>query len=210
MVYQDHPVACSDDNVSIVVKTLPDEHFPDSGIPQKLRTQKTAWTPHTQAESGCNLWHPAIGYCAEVRVVHSGPLTTRNPTCGIWKPKMDTSASKYFETGIISLLAADNQNKECASAILLEGFLSKGWICLVKYPSLISVTMDPESSSDGTSRPNRSIGMAGHWETALLISFCFTSELTVLDNVWTRSSYFVAGIGDFNGSTSAPLPWPCR
>ena len=62
-----------------------------------------------------------------------------------------TLALKYFETSIISLLAADSRNKECASAILLEDLLSKGWICLTKYPSHISVTMDPESSNDGTS-----------------------------------------------------------
>ena len=76
----------------------------------------------------------------------------------------------------------------------------------MKYPSRISITMDPESSNDGTSQPNKSIGIAGHCETALLISFCFTSELMALVSVRTRSSYLLAGIGDINGSTTAPLP----
>ena len=135
-----------------------------------------------------------------------GSLTTRNPTRGIRKPKTDTSASKYFQTGITSLLAADNRNMECASAILLEDFFSKGCICLMKYPSRISVTMDPESSNDGTSRPNKSIGMAGHCKTALLTNFCFSSKLTALVSVRIRSSYLLAGIGDISGSTKAPLP----
>ena len=70
----------------------------------------------------------------------------------------------------------------------------------------MSVTMDPESSNDGTSRPNKSIGIAGHCETALLINFCFTSELTALVSVRTRSSYLLVGIGDVSGSTTALLP----
>ena len=128
-----------------------------------------------------------------------GSLTTRNTTHGIQKPNKVTSALKYFKTGIISLLAPDSQNKECASAILLEDLFGKGWICLIKYPSRISVTMDPESSNDGTSQPNKSIGIAGHCETALFITLCFISELMALVSVRTKSSYVLAGIGDING-----------
>ena len=68
--------------------------------------------------------------------------------------------------------------------------------------------MDPESSNDGTSQPNKSIGIAGHCETALLINFCFTSELTALVSVQTRSSYLLVAIGDVSGSTTALLPDP--
>ena len=131
----------------------------------------------------------------------------RNPTHGIRKPNKVTSASKYLETGIISLLAADNRNIVCASANLLEDLFNKGWICLVKYPLRISVTMDPESSSDGTCQPNKSIGTARHCETALCITLFFTFKLTAwLINVRTKSSYLLAAIGDITGSTAAPFP----
>ena len=83
----DHPVACSDGNASKVGKILLDEHFLDSGIPQKLHTQKTSQTLHTQAELGYNLLHPVIGYCVEGSRSTFGSLTTRNPTHGIRKPK---------------------------------------------------------------------------------------------------------------------------
>ena len=83
-----------------------------------------------------------------------------------------------------SLLAADKRNMECASANLPEDLPSNGWIFLVKYPLHISVTMDPESSNDGTFQPNKSIGIAGHCETALCMTLYFISELTAwLDNV---------------------------
>ena len=119
------------------------------------------------------------------------------------------SASKYFEIGMISLLVVDNRNMECASANLPEDLPNKGWIFLVKYPSHISVTMDPESSHDGTFRPNKSIGIAGHCETALCITLCFVSEFMVwLDSVRIISLYRLAGIGDNIGSTGAPFPWP--
>ena len=131
----------------------------------------------------------------------------RNPTHGIQKPNRVMCASKYLETGIISLLAADNRNIECTSDNLLEDLLNKGWIFLVKYPSQISVTMDPESSNDGTCQPNKSIGTAGHCETALCITLCFTSELTAwLVSVRIKSSYLLAGIGVTIGSTGAPFP----
>ena len=131
----------------------------------------------------------------------------RNPTCGIQKPNKVTSASKYLETGIISLLAADNQNIECASANLLEDLFNKSWIFLIKYPLQISVTMDPESSNDGTCQPSKSIGTAGHCETALCITLCFTSKLTAwLVSVQINSLYLLAGIGDNIESTTAPFP----
>ena len=65
---------------------------------------------------------------------------------------------------------------ECASANLLEDLFNEGRIFLVKYPSQTSVTMDPESSNDGTSRSNKSIGTAGHCETALCMTLCFISR----------------------------------
>ena len=104
---------------------------------------------------------------------------------------------------------ADNRNMECASVNSPGDLLSNGKIFLVKYPSRMSVTMDPESSNDGTFWPNKSIGIAGHCETALCITFCFILEDTaLLDNVWIISLKWLVGIGDVNGSTVAPFPWP--
>ena len=139
-----------------------------------------------------------------------GSFTTRNPTHRILKPRRVTSASKYFETGITSLFVADSRNRECASVNSLEDLLSNGRIFLIKYPSHTSVTMDPESSNDGTFQPKRSIGgIAGHCETALCITFCFVSEDTaLLDNVQIMSSNLSMGIDVANGSPLAPFPWP--
>ena len=157
-MYLDHPAVCSDDNASKVGKIPLDEHFLGSGTPQKPRTQKTSQTPSHPSQIRLQPITPGNWVLCWGSRSLFGSLTTRNPTRGIQKPKTDTSASKYFKTSMISLLAADSRNKECASAILLEDFFSKGWICLTKYPSCISVTMDPESSNDGTSQPNKSIG----------------------------------------------------
>ena len=78
---------------------------------------------------------------------------------------------------------------ECALANLPEDLLSNGKIVLVKYPSHINVTMDPELSNDGTFRLNKSIGIRGHCKTALCITFCFISEvMALLDNVQIISS----------------------
>ena len=69
--------------------------------------------------------------------------------------------------------------------------------------------MDPELINDGTFRPKRSIGIAGHCETALCITFCFVSEdMALLDNVWIMSSNLSMGIDVANGSTLAPSPDP--
>ena len=64
------------------------------------------------------------------------------------KTKQSNVSFKYLETGITSLLAADNQNNECASVKSPADFFNKGKIFLIKYPSRMSVTIDPESSKD--------------------------------------------------------------
>ena len=66
---------------------------------------------------------------------------------------------------------ADNRNNECASVKSPVGLFSNGKIFLVKYPSRISVTIDPESSNNGTFQPKRSIGTAGHYETPFALPF---------------------------------------
>ena len=73
----------------------------------------------------------------------------------------------------------------------------------------ISITIDPESSKDGTFWPRRSIGTAGHCKMALCIMHCLVSkETALLDKVWVISSNQDVGISDDNGSTLAPFPWP--
>ena len=137
-----------------------------------------------------------------------GSFTTRNPTCRTLKPRMVTLASKYFDTGITSLLATDNQNK-CTSVKSATGFWSKGKIFLVKYPSWMNVTIDAESSKEGTFWPRRSIGTAGHCKTALCTMRCLVSkETTLLNKVWVMSSNLDIGITDNNGSTLVPSPRP--
>ena len=115
------------------------------------------------------------------------------------------SASKYLETGITLLLAADNQNSECASIRSPADFLNKGKIFLVKYPSHISVTINPESSKDGIFWPRITMVMDGRCETALFKMYCLVSKDTALFvNVWRISSNLAAGTDDDNGLILTP------
>ena len=107
-----------------------------------------------------------------------GSFTTRNPTCGTVKLSSVTSASKYFETGITSLLAANNQNNECASARSPADLFNKGKIFLLKYFSHINITIDPESRRDGIFWPRMSIVMDRHCEIALFNTHCLVSKDT--------------------------------
>ena len=61
-----------------------------------------------------------------------GSFTTRNPTDGIRNPSIETSASKYLETGISWLLAAERWNNECASANSSAVQRNKGKMFLLK------------------------------------------------------------------------------
>ena len=107
-----------------------------------------------------------------------GSLTTRNPTCSTVKPSSVRSASKYFETGITTLLAADNRNNKCASVKSPADLFNKHKIFLLKYFSRINITIDPESRRDGIFWPRMSIVMDGHCETALFNTCCLVSKDT--------------------------------
>ena len=138
-----------------------------------------------------------------------GFFTTRNPTCGIVKPSRVTSASKYFETGITSLLSADNRNNKCASVKSPADLFNKGKIFLVKYPSCMSVTIDPESRRDGIFWPRISMVMDGHCETALLRMRCLVSKETAwFVKVSRISSNFAAWKGGECGPTLTPSLHP--
>ena len=91
-----------------------------------------------------------------------GSFTIRNPTCGILKPRIVMSSLKYFETSITSLLVADNRNNKCASVNSPMKPFNKGRIFFRKYPLYIKVTIDPESSKDGTYWHRMSIETDGH------------------------------------------------
>ena len=140
-----------------------------------------------------------------------GSFTTRNLTWGIVKPSRVTSASKYLETGITSLLAANNWNNECASVKLPVDFFNKGKMFLLKHCSWIRVTIDPESSKDGIFWLRISMEMDGYCEIALFKMRCLVSEdTTLLVNVWSISWNWAARIDGGVGSTlTLPLhPWP--
>ena len=127
------------------------------------------------------------------------------------KPSNVTLASKYFETGITSLLAADNQNSECASVKSPADLFNKGKMFLLKYLSHINITIDPESRSDGIFWPRMSMVMDGHCKTALLSTCCLVSKDTAwFVRVQKISSNLAAGMEDDSGSTLTPPlhPWP--
>ena len=66
---------------------------------------------------------------------------------------------------------------------------NKGSTCFLKWPSRMSITMDPESSKDGIFWPNISMEMDRHSETALFNTRCLVSEDTaLLLNVLSMSS----------------------
>ena len=123
-----------------------------------------------------------------------------------------TSASKYFETGMIWFLTVDNWNSECDLVMSPAKPFSRGRICLVKYPSHTKVTIEPEPNNDGTFRPMSSIDTEGHCKTALLITHCFVSlDMALLDSIFTNSSNFGLLTEDDRRSVEAPLlclwPW---
>ena len=115
------------------------------------------------------------------------------------------SASKYFETGITSLLAADNRNNECASVKSPADLFNWGKIFLVKCPSRMNITIDPESRRDGIFWPRISMVMDGHCKTALLRMRCLVSKETAwFVKVSRISSNFAAGKEGECGPTLTP------
>ena len=77
-----------------------DEPCLGTGNFQKLQIHMLSQTPHTQAKSDCIQLPLVIGYYVGARGPAFGSLTTKNPIDGMLKPNKETSASKYFETGI--------------------------------------------------------------------------------------------------------------
>ena len=127
------------------------------------------------------------------------------------KPSRATSASKYFKTSITSLLAADNWNNEWASVKSPVVLFSKGRMLFFKYPSWMSITIDPESSKDGIFWPSSSMEMDRHYETALFRMHCLVSEDTAfLVNILSLSSNLAAEENCCGGSSLTPslCPWP--
>ena len=118
--------------------------FPNSSYPSQIRLHPI--TP--------GVW---VLYWDSRTVLRS--LTTKNPTDGIWNPRIETSASKYFVTSISWLLVAERWNNECASANSSAEPRNKGKMYLLKYASWMSVSMDPESNKDGTFKPRNSMVM---------------------------------------------------
>ena len=108
-------------------------------------------------------------------------------------------------------LLPDNQNNECASVKSPADFFSKGKMFLIKYPSRMSITIDPESRRDSIFWPRISMVMDGHCETALLRTLCLVSKDTAWFISVSRISSTLAAVlnGKFGPNLTPPLhPWP--
>ena len=126
-------IAFPDDRKSTSGKRLPDECLKDNGIPQRLQTHTLSQTSSHPRHIRLHLITPGSWVLCWGLSRVFGSLTTRNPTCGIVKPSKVMSASKYLETSITSLLAADNQNNECASVKSPADLFNRGKMFLLKY-----------------------------------------------------------------------------
>ena len=129
----------------------------------------------------------------------------RNLICGTEKPRSCMPASKYLETSITPLLAADSLNSEWASISSPRDNLSKGRIFFSKYPSSMKVTIDTKLMRDGTPLPWMSKVTDGQVDMALCMTLCLVANDTeLLIRVWNISSNWLFGV---NGTVGVVLPW---